>query len=640
MPRTISLSLLALACAAAEDPAPVIIVTAERGASELERVPFPVAVIEAEDIRERGGATSLHEWLRGVAGVSVLNRYGGLDGGTPDVRIRGVDPAFTQVLLDGIPLNDPTTIGGGFVPSLINPPGVRRMEVLKGAQGGLYGSRAIGGVIDMQGLRPTASPERTVSATGGSFGTLGGEMSATGPLGAAAGYAVAVSGLASAGFSTLTDQQPGTEGSPGRYEDDALRRAGATARVELRPDADSQVHLSAYAQRTHQDYDETGPDDALPTLIGRTLRLAGGGEAERGMFTASGDLAWTGIERINSTNYGPPPAFLPGEVAYRGDELYAQGRLAARPDEHLRLAVGGDWRQERGRQGYAGLPDDWSESATIWGGYLQAGWDGPYLGISLAGRHDQHDDFGGADTYRAALALWPVPGVLKLRGSVATAFRAPSLYQLRGFADFGFGTFRGNPGLDPETAIAYETGIDWYPSPSSTLTAAAFRTSYRTKIAYDGAATPNTYVNLDSGAQVEGVEGQVHLGGLAGSRLDLDGHLTLLDSDDGGGRRLAYVAGATGGGRATLRQHLGRYGLWQSLAAERSSGFATGLAGAGGVSGFTLVEAAAGATIGRTWEASVRVENLLGERYLLTSSFGSDFSTAPRAVYGTVTARF
>lgn len=649
MPRTLSISttLLALAgaCAAAEDasttPTPTIIVTAERGESDRERSPFVTEIVTASDIADRGYVTNGADWLRGLAGVTVINRYGGIDGGTTDIRVRGIDPVFTQVQIDGIPLNDPSSIGGDLNPSLINPAGVDRVEVLKGAQSGLYGSRAIGGVINVISARPTAEAHESVRATAGSFRTVGLEVAATGPIGSSAGYAVGVSGLSSRGFSTQTDQAPGTDGDPKGYEQDGVQRLSVSARFEARPADGTQVYAAVFGQRANQEYDELSPDDALPEFTARTRRILAGGQQRLGSATISADIAFTSIERVNDTHYGPPPAFSADTVTYRGSELFAQSRIEIHPVEQVRLATGADVRSEHADQYYDAGDGSWSDQARTVGAYVQAGWDSERASISLVGRGDRHSDFGTVGTGRAALALWPVERTVKVRASVANGFRSPSLYQLNGFTDFGFGYgFTGNPDLEPERAVAYEAGADWYASPGIEFGATAFRTDYREKIVYDSSAAIGTYRNLHSDAQVDGIEFAARGWCLGGKGVDLEAHLTVMRSEDGEGHDLAYVPEASGGGRATFRQQAGGLGLWQSVGVERSTGFATGSSGQNVVPGYTLVDAALGVTIARNWEASVRIENLFDEHYLLTSSFGSDYSTAPRMWFVNLAARF
>ncbi len=644
MPRTLSLTLLAVALAAVEQ-SPTIIVTAERGETELDRAPVSVTVVEAGTIRDRGYVLNGHDWLREQPGVTVLNRYGGIDGSIADVRIRGVDPSFTQILVDGIPLNDPTSIGGDLNPSLINPAGISRVEVLRGPQSALYGSRALGGVIDYQSARPTRQTAGNARLTGGSFGTVGGEAVLTGPLGVSSGYAVGLSGLRSAGFSTRTDDEPGTNGDPSGYEKDGVRRTSGSARVEFHPVSEATLYAAAFGLRAHQDIDETGPDDTFAKSELRTRRFTAGGSTTAGQLRLSADAAWTDSTRTSSTNYGPPPGYAPTKQSYDGDERFVQGKAAYVPVDGLTASVGVDHRREHASQAYEGLPDDWNEIASDSGLYGQLAWDRDRIGLSLAGRVDHHSDFGNAVTGRAAAAVWPVAGVWKLRGSVANAFRAPSLYQLNGYQDFGFGsTYSGNPDLEPETALAGEVGMDWYPGDGVKVGATAFLIDYRRKIGYD--LTNNTYENLDSSASSRGIEFGAELTDVGGSPVDLSSWATLLDSDDGDGNALAYVPEASGGLRATIRQEHGDWRPWQSLAVSRSTGYATQLAGGNVVDGFNLVEAAAGVSLGRTWELSLKVENLFDERYTLSSAPGSMFgpayaySTPGRSYYLTAAARF
>lgn len=644
MPRIIILSAV-LVSLAAED-AITRTVTAERMPVDGTRTPAVVEIVEEAAIIDRGGLLNGSDWLRELPGVAVFNRYGGIDGGSADIRIRGVDPSFTQVLIDGLPLNDPTTIGGEYNPSFINPAGIERVEVLKGPQSGLYGSRALGGVIDYQSLRPGEQHRGAVRFTGGSFRTAGAEARASGPIGQRLGYAVGISGLTSRGFSAQT--VPGSRGDPRDFEDDGVRRLSGTARLEARPAEDLLLYGSVFGQQAHQEYDgyDPGtfaglPDDSASRWTVLTRRAAAGGSVALGATRLSLDAARTqGRRRDHGVGALP--------TTYAGEEDFVQARLEQRVGEGLRLGLGGDWRRERGRQWSEGQPRDWDAAARIAGAYAQGFFDSERVGVSLAGRLDQHRDFGTAVTGRAGLALWPVAQRVKLRATIANAFRAPSLYQLHGALP-GWG-YAGNPDLEPETAVAYEAGADWYSDAGLEAGLTLFRTQYRRKIVWylDPGTWTSTYINLSDRAWVEGGEGALRAADLAlGGPLRLDALLygTVLRSDDGDGNDLAYVPRASGGARLTLRQEWS-WRLWESVGVERTTGFATGAGGMGVVPGSTLVSAAVGADAGpllpgiESLAFSVRVENLLDERYVLTSNAWGEYSTPPRAYYATLAVRY
>jgi vitamin B12 transporter len=121
-----------------------VVVTGERTPLPLDRVPLDVTVVDEERL-EAHRPILLAEVLRQVPAIDV--QRSGSPGKLTDVRLRGADPRHTLVLFDGIPLNGPWL--GTFDFSDLTDPGVRRVEVLGGPASALYGSGAVGGVIQL-----------------------------------------------------------------------------------------------------------------------------------------------------------------------------------------------------------------------------------------------------------------------------------------------------------------------------------------------------------------------------------------------------------------------------------------------------------------------------------------------------------
>jgi len=133
----------------AAEPAPAnslppVVVTATRTEVPLNQLTTSVTVITAEDIRERQAELVL-EVLRDVPGVEVVQT--GSMGNTTSVFIRGSESDQVLVLIDGVEVNS-TTLGAYNFANLTTE-NVERIEVLRGAGGTLYGSQAIGGVINI-----------------------------------------------------------------------------------------------------------------------------------------------------------------------------------------------------------------------------------------------------------------------------------------------------------------------------------------------------------------------------------------------------------------------------------------------------------------------------------------------------------
>ena len=130
-----------------------------------------VTVIAADDI-EALGADFLLDVVTTAPSVTI--NQNGAFGGSASVRIRGAGSEQTLVIVDGIVVNDPTSPGGGFNFARLDPANIERIEVLRGPQSTLWGTDAIGGVINIVTKRPKQGVGGSVFAQGGSFGAFRG----------------------------------------------------------------------------------------------------------------------------------------------------------------------------------------------------------------------------------------------------------------------------------------------------------------------------------------------------------------------------------------------------------------------------------------------------------------------------------
>ena len=178
--KTILLSTAAALCglsttAWAESASPVaiasvseLVVTANRSPQAADRVGQSISVVTEKDIKA-AQATDVSTLLATTPGVS-FSRNGGV-GGSTSLRIRGAETDQTVVIIYGVKLNDPSSTGGGYNFSNLLAGDIGRIEVLRGAQSTLWGSQAIGGVVNIITREADGPFEVDAAAEGGSMGT-------------------------------------------------------------------------------------------------------------------------------------------------------------------------------------------------------------------------------------------------------------------------------------------------------------------------------------------------------------------------------------------------------------------------------------------------------------------------------------
>jgi vitamin B12 transporter len=158
-----------------------VIVTATVVPTPLGQTTAPVTIISREQIAAEQ-ATSVTELLRQVPGVHI--DQAGARGGISSVYVRRSDPNFTVVLIDGVKVNDPTNSrGGSFDFSTLSTDNIERIEIVRGPLSAVYGSDALGGVINIITRRGEGGPQGSVEASAGRFGAYRTLLQANGTLG-------------------------------------------------------------------------------------------------------------------------------------------------------------------------------------------------------------------------------------------------------------------------------------------------------------------------------------------------------------------------------------------------------------------------------------------------------------------------
>ena len=227
-------------------PLPPVVVTATRGPLDVARAGSAIDVVTHDDI-ERLGATGLRDVLQAVPGLFVHDSGG--FGSTSNVTLRGSNPGQTLVLIDGVRVGDPTGTDGAFDFGALALGDIERIEVLRGPQSALYGSDAMGGVVQIITRKGEGPPKKSVFIEGGAYGTLHTRASVSGGTDTVS-YAFSVDALHSDGFPRygyrpnhpifLLDGVTPLPAAPGG---DPTNRAGASGRVSYKLGEATDVEL-------------------------------------------------------------------------------------------------------------------------------------------------------------------------------------------------------------------------------------------------------------------------------------------------------------------------------------------------------------------------------------------------------------
>lgn len=431
-------------------PLEEVAVVADRAPEPLSQIGNSVTVLTDQDIQQ-SQATIASDLLAQTPGITVA-RTGGV-GQPTSVFIRGAEGDQTVVIIDGVKMTDPSLPGGGldFEDLLIGD--MSRIEILRGAQSTLYGSDAIGGVIDITTADPTQKSAGSVSLEGGSHDT-GSGTAAIGGVSDRLMWRIAGSYYGTGGIPSF-DQYLG-----GRRDAASLIGTGAgQVRYDLTPDL--QLDLRGYFVTARTDFDGYDtPTGALgdDSEYGKTQQ----GIGYAGLTWRTPDHSLTNRLSVQYTgsetrNYDPS---APVNYGYPTTEtFYGFGR-------NIREDYQGTWKFSDAGQVVFGAQNEHSTINTVApfspflgagvvidSGYLQAQYEVlPGLTLTTGGRYDHHDVYGGHGTGELA-AAWVMPDQTTiLRTSVGQGFKAPALYQL--YSNYG------NRALQPEKAVSWDAGIE------------------------------------------------------------------------------------------------------------------------------------------------------------------------------------
>jgi vitamin B12 transporter len=450
-----------------------VVVTSALDPGARDDSPAAATVIDSQEIEARQ-ARSLADLLWSVPGLSVLQN--GSPGQQTSVFIRGANSNQTLLLWNGIPLNDPFFgfINWQFVPT----EGAERVEVVRGPFSALYGSYAMGGVVQViTGSRQGGMAD----LEGGEHGFVQGRLAGGANLGP---VHLDVTGHARRSNGALAnDFFDGEE-------------AVVRARWAVQPGTSLGVVARANDSKTGVPF-SSGVPTPDTTISWQEREVAVPFDVTGGRWLVDAQLSDT---RFDSTFHSPDDPF--GAFESRTRAQTGQGRavgsyhLLQEPGRDLEVSLGASG--ERSLVTYVdSLPTHLDRAhQRTWAGFGEARFGAGPVHLDLGVRRDDNDVYGGQTSLRAGGVL-RLAERTRLRASYGQAFRAPTLGDL--FFPFG------NPNLRPETSTSYEVGLE-QDLGSWRLVATGFENRQRNLIVFDNFSSQ--LINVGR-ARSRGLEGEV-----------------------------------------------------------------------------------------------------------------------------------
>ncbi len=528
-----------------EQPLGTVVITATRTEIPLESATTSVSVVSQQNIEQRQTPTVV-EALRDVPAVNVSQT--GSTGTAASVFIRGADADQSLIMFDGVAVNSSTL--GGFNLGNIMTDDIGRIEVLRGTGGSLYGSAAIGGVVNILTKKGEGPPQLTLAVGGGNIGTSSQLATLTGESGifaysASLGYPTTAgyrpvnddfSNLYSAGRLDVTPIEHGTLRGFWRIANSSLGLAnndiGAGYGDFLDPNARENDQF--YFGKVEWEH------APIPNL---TYRVSGAYNRTVNVFSDQIDP-----QVLTSPNFFGPGSFLsyfrvPNDIWTADTQVnYSAGAIGL-------TTVGFEFQNQSGSldsEYLEGPPDRFAHTRNNSAGYVQhqlSLLDDRFTAVG-GFRVDGNQDFGSEVSPAWSVGYvedWGAGGrwTTHIRGGYSEGFRAPTFNEL-------FYPKSGNSNLEAETSSEYDGGVAQHLG-AEWLAVEGTYFARRTKNLIQfvpvaqcpGAVVPMgvffTACNVGR-ADVSGVETAATLGPLMG--LSLRGTYTYLDWNIGGGQSL------------------------------------------------------------------------------------------------------
>jgi vitamin B12 transporter len=489
------------------------VLSANRMEQSPDKVGSSVTVLTKETLEKRGDV-SVADALKRVVGIT-LSRSGGI-GSTSNIRLRGTDSGQTKVLIDGISVGDVTDVSNSYDFDTLMVCDIDRIEILRGPQSALYGSDAIGGVINILTNSPQNRNKATAFVEGGSYGTVQGGT----------GFNVGDDKLYY-GANVQHFKTDGFSRAKAGKELDSTKTTSFKANIGSNITDNFKLDFNGGYKKSKGEYDGFPPpnyslNDA-ENVVDKDF-FYGQTQAELWLFEDIFKSTFKLGGNITNRVFDEPQGFFT-TATYDGDRLQAsyQGDIFVRDRDVL--TFGTEFLEDSAYTtntsfGLTAIGIDKSVSnQSIFGQYMLG--LGENATFTLGARRDSHETFGIHGTYRATAAYNITQTNTIMRGSIGTGFKAPSLYQL-------YAPFYGTASLQPEKSLGYDIGIEQnFLNDKVTFNITAFQNHLDNLIDFDFGTF--TYLNIKE-AKTKGIETELNIN--ATDDLNLNAGYTYTLAED------------------------------------------------------------------------------------------------------------
>ena len=442
------------------NPKPIVI-SANRFASPIEKNASSVTILSQQEI-QNSQVELVSDLLKQVPGIDVV-RSGGA-GGQTSVFMRGTNSNHTLVIIDGVEMNNPSSATTSFDFGSLNASNIERIEILRGPQSVLYGSDAVGGVIQIFTKRGFGNLKTEINAEGGSYNSYNESIHLSGSEDKI-DYSLFLSRKDTEGFSSIRQDA-------GAVEKDGFKSNDAVANFGYQLNKDYELNFNYQFLDANADIDQTFGilDDPNATAENKTnnfrVRLKSFSNNAK-VFKPEVSFALT---KQNMKNLNPEDEFHNGENSFydaHGKRMKFSALNLMELVDNVHSIIGIEYEKETYHSTYKSSyidfftndlvwsTDDISEvSASTFSLYGLDDWTvNDQLSVSAGLRFDNHEDFGSQVTYRFTSLYKFIQSDVTLKGTIGTAFKAPSLYQLNH-------KLYGNKDLQPEENLGWEIGFE------------------------------------------------------------------------------------------------------------------------------------------------------------------------------------